>query len=53
MVEPDKSGGSLVSAAIEGDANGVYRLAEPILRLMVQRSVQSDYKRLKALLEGG
>lgn len=52
-VEPDGDGGSLVSAFVEGDASGVYRLAEPILRSMVQRSVQGDYERLKVVLEGG
>ena len=52
MVEPDGGGGSRVSAFIEGDASGVYRLAEPILRRMVQNSVQGDYDRLKRVLEG-
>ena len=53
MVEPDGDGGSRVSAVVEGDASGVYRLAEPILRRMVRRSVQGDYQRLKRVLEGG
>jgi uncharacterized membrane protein len=52
LVEPNSDGGSRVSALIEGDASGVYRLAEPILRRMVQRSVQGDYERLKKVLEG-
>ena len=51
-VEPDGGGSSRVSAVVEGDASGVYRLAEPILRSMVQRSVQGDYERLKSVLEG-
>jgi uncharacterized membrane protein len=52
VVEPDGDGSSRVSAVIEGDASGVYRLAEPILRSIVQRSVQGDYERLKSVLEG-
>jgi uncharacterized membrane protein len=52
MVEPDGDSGSHVRAIIEGDASGVYRLAEPILARMVQRSVQGDYLRLKSVLEG-
>ena len=52
FVEPDEDGGSRVSAVVEGDASGVYRLAEPILKSMVQRSVQGDYERLKRVLEG-
>jgi uncharacterized protein YndB with AHSA1/START domain len=53
LVDPDGEGGSRVNAVVEGDASGVYRLAEPILRLMVQRSVRGDYERLKSVLEGG
>jgi carbon monoxide dehydrogenase subunit G len=53
LVEPDGEGGSRVSAVVEGDASGVYRLAEPMLKLMVQRSVRGDYERLKSVLEGG
>jgi uncharacterized protein YndB with AHSA1/START domain len=53
LVEPDGEGGSQVSAVVEGDASGVYRLAEPMMKLMVQRSVQGDYERLKSVLEGG
>lgn len=55
FVEPDGDGdgGTRVSAIVEGDASGVYRLAEPLLRSIVQRSVQGDYERLKRVLEGG
>jgi uncharacterized membrane protein len=53
FVESGKDGGSRVSALVEGDPSGIYRLAEPILRGMVQRSVQGDYDRLKKVLEGG
>lgn len=52
MVEPDGDGGSRVTAVVEGDASGVYRIAEPILTRLVRRSVQGDYLRLKSVLEG-
>jgi carbon monoxide dehydrogenase subunit G len=40
-----------VSADVRGDPAGVFRVAAPVLRRMVQRSVRADYRRLKALLE--
>jgi carbon monoxide dehydrogenase subunit G len=40
--------GSLVTAVITGDASGFFRLAEPLLRSMVQRSVTRDYETLAA-----
>lgn len=49
-VEPAR-GGSRVSAEVEGDASGFFRIAAPLLRLMVQRSVRKDYGRLQRLLE--
>lgn len=50
-VEPVDHGRTLVRARIEGDASGFFRIAEPLLRRMVQRSVDGDYARLKQLLE--
>lgn len=38
-------------AVIRGDASGLFRIASPIMRFMVNRSVQADYARLEALLE--
>lgn len=52
IVEPFE-GGSEVTAIIEGDASGFFKLAEPLLSLMVHRSVDSDYQNLKQLLEQG
>lgn len=52
MVEPIE-GGTKVTAIIEGDAGGFFKLAEPLLARMVQRSVDSDYQKLKGLLERG
>ena len=39
-----------VEAIVEGDASGFFRLGGPLLRPMVKRSVQGDYRRLAALL---
>jgi uncharacterized membrane protein len=50
IVEPQGSG-TLVRAIVEGDASGFFKLAEPLLRWMVQRSVRGDYANLKRLLE--
>lgn len=46
-VEPIDAG-TRVSAVITGDASGFFRLAEPLLRIMVQRSVDGDYRALAA-----
>jgi hypothetical protein len=37
--------------AVEGDPSGVYRIAEPLLRLMVKRTIARDFPVLKSLLE--
>lgn len=35
----------MVTAIIEGDASGFFKLAEPLLARTVQRSVDSDYEK--------
>jgi uncharacterized membrane protein len=40
-----------VKALIEGDASGVFKLAEPLMAPMVRKSIEADYVRLKELLE--
>jgi uncharacterized membrane protein len=47
------SGRTHVHETVAGAPKGFYRLAQPVLRLMVQRSVRRDYSRLKQLLETG
>ena len=42
-----------VSVRVEGDASRLYRLADPLLALMVRRSVQRDLRNLKRNLENG
>lgn len=51
-VEPLADGRTKVSAAVGGGPEGLLgRLAEPLMKRMVKRSVDGDYARLKALLE--
>jgi hypothetical protein len=42
-----------VTETLDSDPRGYYRVAEPLLRLLVQRRIRRDYQRLKALLEAG
>ena len=42
-----------VSVRVEGDASRLYRLADPLMGLLVRRSVQRDLRTLKRLLENG
>jgi len=50
-VDPVTDNVCLVEAVVRGDATGLFRIATPIIKLMVRRSVNADYRRLKALLE--
>ncbi len=50
-VEPLGEGRAHVAAIVEGDAGGFFRMAGPVLRALVARSVRGDYARLKRLLE--
>lgn len=52
-VEPLDGDRCRVSAVVRGDASGVFRLGEPLMKRMVQRSVRGDYRRLKEHLERG
>ena len=42
-----------VSVRVQGDASHLYRLADPIMAVLVRRSVQRDLRTLKRLLEDG
>jgi uncharacterized membrane protein len=50
-VEPLEATRCRVTETVESDPSGFYRVAEPLLRLLVRRNIQRDYLRLKALLE--
>lgn len=50
MVAPS-DGGAQVTAIIEGDASGFFKLAEPLLKVMVKNSFETDYQNLKRILE--
>jgi hypothetical protein len=41
-----------VQAIIEGDASGLFKIAEPLMKRMVQRQISGDYANLKGILEG-
>ena len=43
---------SRIEAIVRGDASGLFRIAAPLMRAMVARSVRGDYRRLKSILEG-
>ena len=51
VVAPIDTGRATVTAVVEGDASGFFRVAAPLLRRLVQRSVRGDYARLKRMLE--
>jgi hypothetical protein len=44
-------GGTRVGYTIEGEARGVFKLADPILARIIQRQVETDFTNLKDLLE--
>ena len=52
IVEPSGEGAA-VKAIVEGDSSGFFKLAEPLMARMVQRSVDSDYQNLKRIMEQG
>lgn len=50
-VDPVTDHVCVVEAIVRGDATGLFRLATPLMKVLVGRSVNADYKRLKTLLE--
>ena len=50
-VVPRPDGQSQVKAIVRGDSSGLFRLATPLMKLLVGSSVRRDYRRLKELLE--
>jgi uncharacterized membrane protein len=45
--------GTEVSVRVEGDASRLYRLVDPLLAVLVRRSVRRDLRTLKRVLEDG
>ena len=45
-----ENGGSRVTAIVEGDASGIFKLAEPLLAGKVNKSIHKDYENLKKIL---
>ncbi len=50
QVEP-ANGGSRMTVIIEGDASGIFKLAEPLLAQKVKASIEKDCRMLKKMLE--
>lgn len=50
-VEPIDAATTRVTAVIEGDATGFFRLFSPLLDWLVKRSIEKDYANLKKILE--
>lgn len=40
-----------VTAVVRGDPSGLFRIAAPVMRWLVRRSVRGDYERLAELLD--
>ena len=49
-VRPLKNG-TEVEAFITGDPSGFYKLAMPLMKLLVNKTIKKDYKNLKKILE--
>jgi hypothetical protein len=47
----DANGGTRMGIRVEGDAGGFFRLAAPLLALMVKRNVSRDLRSLKGRME--
>ncbi|MDH3651559.1 MAG: SRPBCC family protein [Saprospiraceae bacterium] len=43
--------GCQVTAIIEGDPKGVFKIAKPLMTWMVKHSIEKDYQKLKELME--
>ena len=50
-VAPQGDNGSRITATVTGGPGGLLRLLDPLMHLMVQRSVRQDYARLKQALD--
>ena len=44
--------GSRVSAVVRGEPGGIMKLLAPLMKRQAQRSIDADYRRLVALVEG-
>jgi uncharacterized membrane protein len=45
------AGTCTVGAVVRGDSSKLFKIADPLMKRMVERSVRGDYRRLKKLLE--
>ncbi len=52
-VEATGEGSCRAGAQVEGEPGGLFKLASPLMRRMVEGSVRKDWAKLKELLEAG
>ena len=46
-------GGTRVSIVLEAEVGGFFKLAEPLVKSMLKRSIEADFANLKDLMEAG
>ena len=46
-------GGTKLALAVQGEASGLFKLAEPLFAGIVKSQIETDFKTLKDLLEAG
>ena len=51
-VDPRGAVRSRFTEHVDGDPQGFFRVAEPVLRPLARRAIRRDFRRLKAALEG-
>src|SRR4051812_41652820 len=51
-VEPVGAARARFTEHVRGEPGGAFRIAEPVVRRLVRRSIRRDFPRLKAVLEG-
>ncbi len=49
----EAAGGTKMTIRVQGDGSGFYKVAAPLLGMMVKRNVSKDLERFKVLLESG
>ena len=51
QVAPNADTGTTVAATVRGSPTGFLRLFDPLMKLMVGRSVRADYRRLQEIID--
>ena len=53
FTDAGSDGGTKMTIRVQGEGGGFYKVAAPLLGMMVKRNVSKDLERLKVLLESG